>query len=140
MTAIRASSLPASVRAKLPKGSHSLKVRQDREKEAQNRRRFLILCEIRGLPTPETEYKFAAPDRKFAFDFAWPDSRVALESVGGIWQRGGHSGGAYQLRDMEKFNLGVVRQWRILQVPPSQLCTDETIAMVKLAMQPIPAR
>jgi hypothetical protein len=96
------------------------------------------LCVEQGLPRPVPEHAFAKPDRAWRFDFAWPDARVAIECHGGIWVRGAHSRGAQQLKDFEKLNAAQLRLWKVLHVTPDQLCTAETLAMIRLALQPTP--
>jgi very-short-patch-repair endonuclease len=53
------------------------------------------------LPDPVREHQFAPP-RRFRWDFAWPDHRVAVEVDGGLFVNGRHSRGAGVERDMEK--------------------------------------
>ena len=45
-----------------------------------------------GIPAPVTELKFH-PSRKFRFDYAWPEHRVAVEINGGAWSGGRHTRG-----------------------------------------------
>ena len=62
------------------------------------------------------EYRFAPP-RKFRFDYAWIDAKVALEIEGGIWMKGGsgHSHPMWILRDMKKGNLAASLGWKIFR-------------------------
>lgn len=57
-------------------------------------------------------------DRKFLFDFAWPERKIAVEIQGGIWMgaRGGHTSGAGYKRDCEKQALAAVAGWRVIPV------------------------
>ena len=48
---------------------------------------FLLLCQAHGIPTPETEYAFAAPERKWRFDYSWPAQMIAVEREGGVFAR-----------------------------------------------------
>jgi very-short-patch-repair endonuclease len=73
-----------------------------------------MTCGALGLPCPHPEYRFHE-QRKFRFDWAWPDRKVALEEDGGVWTRGRHTRGAGFLRDMEKLNLAVELGWRVLR-------------------------
>lgn len=84
---------------------------------------FPRVCVAFGLPEPEPEHRFAAP-RKWRFDFAWPQHRIALEVEGGVFIQGRHSRGAGMVKDMEKYNAAAVAGWRVLRVTPSQLLTD----------------
>lgn len=104
----------------------------------------LAYFESQGLPEPNTEYAFAAPKRRWRFDFAWPDigwrkkgtasQSLALEIDGGIWIGGGHNRGAQMLKTWEKENTAVCMGWRILRCQPKDLCTQATIDMVKKAL------
>lgn len=69
-----------------------------------------------NLPEPVAEFRFAPP-RKFRFDYAWVDRKVAMEIEGGIWMRGGggHSHPMWILRDMEKGNLAGLHGWRVFR-------------------------
>ena len=42
-----------------------------------------------GLAAPIREHRFAPP-RRWRFDYAWPDRRLALEVEGGTWTGGRH--------------------------------------------------
>lgn len=82
-----------------------------------------------GLPAPVREHAFH-PDRKWRFDFAWLDQRIALEVEGGIWIGGGHSRGSGVAKDIEKYNAATVLGWRIIRCQPRDLCTTETVGMI----------
>lgn len=81
---------------------------------------FVGLCRAAGLPEPVSELVFAPP-RRFRFDFAWPDARLALEIDGGLFSGGGHVRGAHILTTHEKMNLAAVAGWRVLYTTPRQL-------------------
>lgn len=95
--------------------------------------KFRLLCATSGLPLPEVEHRFAAPERRWRFDYAWVEEKVALEVEGGVWSGGRHTRGSGYLLDMEKYNNAALRGWTLLRTTPKQLCTEETIAMVKQA-------
>ena len=86
-----------------------------------------------GLEKPVTEHRFH-PERKWRFDFAWPAWRVALEVEGGVWTGGRHTRGAGFVKDMEKYNAATCLGWRFLRVQPKDLCTVQTVNMVKEVM------
>lgn len=93
---------------------------------------FLALCKREGVPPPCEEWIFASP-RKFRFDFAWPEVRLALEVEGGIFTKQAHGSITGILRDMEKYNLAAANGWRVLRVTPAQLCDLQTLAMIAKA-------
>lgn len=88
-----------------------------------------------GLPAPEPEYRFAPP-RRWRFDYAWPDAKVALEVEGGVWIRGRHTRGSGFLKDMEKYNAAAVRGWRVLRCTPTQLPAPATLTLIQQALWP----
>jgi very-short-patch-repair endonuclease len=90
---------------------------------------FIALLKSERFPVPETEYRFH-PVRKFRFDYAWPNEKVALEVEGGVWNRGAHGRGTGIVRDMEKYNLAATMGWKVLRVLPKDLPRDETLAML----------
>lgn len=73
-----------------------------------------LLIRSAGLPEPEREYRFAPP-RRWRFDFAWPERRVAVEVEGGGWVRGRHHRPGGFTKDCEKYNAAVLRGWRVLR-------------------------
>ena len=83
-----------------------------------------------GLPEPTKEYR-AIPGRRFAFDYAWPTERLALEVEGGVWSRGAHGRGWGIIRDMTKYNLATLHGWAVLRVVPRLLGTPHTIELVR---------
>lgn len=83
---------------------------------------FARICVMAGLPAPEAEYRFH-PTRRWRFDWAFPDQKVALEIEGGVWTGGRHTRGAGYVRDIEKYNHATLAGWRVLRVTPGQLWT-----------------
>lgn len=90
---------------------------------------------LRGLkfPTAVREYRFD-PIRKWRFDFAWPDQRVAVELDGGIWTKGGHSTGSGIMRDMEKSNAAQLSGWLVLRFSDKHLEDGSAIEQTKRAL------
>lgn len=91
---------------------------------------FCQLCRSAGIPVPDTEVQFH-PGRRWRFDYAWPESMVALEVEGGVWSGGRHTRGKGFLGDIEKYNAAASLGWRVFRVVPDALLTDATLAMVR---------
>ena len=83
---------------------------------------------------PLTEHRFH-PIRKWRFDYAWPEHRIALEVEGGVWVGGRHTSGAGFVKDMEKYNEAACLGWRIIRCQPRELCSIKTVDTIKRAMQ-----
>lgn len=90
-----------------------------------------------NLGNPVAEHRFD-PERKWRFDYAWPDRKVALEVEGGAWTGGRHTRAAGFLADMEKYNRAVILGWRVLRCTPDTLLTAGTIDMLKSLLTPTP--
>ena len=99
-----------------------------------------------GLPAGAVaEFRFHR-ERKFRFDWAWPDRLVALEIEGGVYGRGkpcptcgrravaGHSSIERLKTDMSKYNLAALAGWRVLRVTPQQFESGEAGRLVRLAL------
>ena len=86
-----------------------------------------------GIPTPQVEYQFD-DTRKWRFDFAWPESTVALEVQGGIWTHGRHTRGAALKKEWKKLNAAAVAGWRILYCQPSEVTGTRMVNNIKKAL------
>ena len=73
-----------------------------------------------GLPVPVPEFKFH-PTRRWRFDFAWPDRRLAVEIEGGAWIGGRHTRGAGFINDAIKYNSATEIGWKILRYTPQNI-------------------
>lgn len=62
------------------------------------------------------EHKFHE-ERKWRFDVAWPEVKVALEIEGGAWRYGRHNRASTFLKDMEKYNEAASMGWLVLRCP-----------------------
>lgn len=93
------------------------------------------------LPKPEREFRFAAP-RRWRFDFAWPDRKLAVEVEGGIWAAGRHNRPLGMMADMEKYNAATLLGWRVLRVAAKHVHSGAafTLAEQALGMDKMPAR
>jgi hypothetical protein len=88
------------------------------------------LCQAKGIPAPVLEHVFALP-RKWRFDVAWLNEKIALEIEGGTFAGGRHTRGAGFRADMEKYNRAVLLGWRVVRVLPEQLVTPSTFEMLE---------
>jgi hypothetical protein len=78
------------------------------------------------------EFYFST-ERAYRFDYAIPEYKIAIEQEGGIHMKGnsGHSSGTGIQRDMDKNNLALSQGWVIIRRTPDQICTTETIELIK---------
>jgi very-short-patch-repair endonuclease len=74
------------------------------------------------LPEPRAEYVFHE-SRKWRFDFAFPELKVAVEYDGGVFDGlPSHSSVSGILRDIEKINEAQLSGWTVIR------CTAQTVS------------
>lgn len=83
---------------------------------------------------PVMEYQFH-PKRKWRFDYAFVEAKVALEVEGGVHTGGRHIRPKGFLGDMEKYNEAAVMGWRLLRTTPDKLLSSATLEMIKRAIE-----
>lgn len=91
---------------------------------------LLFQIKAYGLPKPVTERKFH-PVRRFRFDFAWVDRKIAVEVEGGVWAGGRHVRGAGYKSDCEKYNLATLAGWRVYRFTSDMINDGSAIAMLQ---------
>lgn len=79
------------------------------------------------LPEPARDFRFC-PGRKFMFDFAWAEKKLAAECEGGIWTFGRHTRGAGFLKDMEKYNLATLMGWDVYRFDGGMVKRGDAVA------------
>ena len=60
------------------------------------------------------------PIRKWRWDWADIKNKIAIEIQGGVWIGGRHTSGSGFVKDMEKYNAGVLCGWKLLAYTPEQ--------------------
>jgi len=90
-----------------------------RSKEALELKKRVLRAEmgfVAGSADTPVDYEVRFhPIRKWRFDVAFPDVKIALEIEGAVWTHGRHTRGAGFLGDMEKYNTATLMGWRILR-------------------------
>lgn len=82
------------------------------------------------LAEPEREYRFAKP-RRWRFDFAWPQEKIAAECEGGTWINGGHSRGKGFEKDAFKYNVAALMGWQVFRFTTDMVKSGEAVAMLQ---------
>lgn len=90
---------------------------------------------FKDIPKPEREYKFH-PGRRFRFDFAWPDQKLALEVEGGThYGKSRHTTGTGFNKDCEKYNEATILGWRVIRVDSKQVKSGQALEWVERALE-----
>jgi len=71
------------------------------------------------------------PIRKWRFDFAILDLKIAIEVEGGIHTGGRHVRGVGYENDMEKYSVAASMGWKVLRVTPTALMINKTLELLK---------
>lgn len=75
---------------------------------------FMLQARAAKFPAYEREFRIV-PDRRWRFDFAWPERKIAVEVEGGVFVGGRHTGGVGYTKDCEKYNQATLLGWRIFR-------------------------
>lgn len=92
--------------------------------------RLALHIRVNKLPEPEREHRFH-PDRKWRFDFAFLNLKIAVECEGGVWVNGAHSRGAHFTSDCEKYNAAAELGWRVFRFTGDQIIRGEAITLLQ---------
>lgn len=93
-----------------------------------------VLTQLVGLPDPATELLFH-PKRKWRFDYAWEEQKLALEVHGGIHSGGRHTRGRGFVEDRTKMNEAALLGWTVLEVTPEHIKTSQLRAWLLKAFE-----
>lgn len=86
--------------------------------------KFIQLWDVSYPDIPLTSEVRFHPIRRWRFDFANMNTKIAIEINGGTWVKSGHSSGQGIARDYEKLNEANLLGWTVFQLAGSQL-TEE---------------
>ena len=96
-----------------------------------------VLTQLVGLPDPATELLFH-PKRKWRFDYAWEEQKLALEIHGGIHSGGRHTRGRGFVEDRAKMNEAALLGWTVLEVTPEHIKSGQLRAWLLAAFNQDP--
>lgn len=102
--------------------------------KSQIRDVFTVICKTDLGVECVKEYKFY-PERRWRFDFAIPEHKIALEVEGGVWTQGRHTRPQGFLGDIEKYNTATLMGWRVFRTTPTNLYRTATINLLKSAIK-----
>ena len=82
--------------------------------------------------------QYRPSERRFAWDFAFPESRLLIDVQGGVYMKGrsGHSGPS-AVKDYEKTNIATCLGYRVLLFGPkdcAQRALGDTLDVIRAAL------
>ncbi len=95
---------------------------------------FYQLLKNDGIELPIKEFQFHKT-RKWRFDYAYPNLKIAIEVEGGAFTQGRHTRGKGFIEDMKKYNEATLSGWTLIRIIPDQLMSYETIKLIKRAFE-----
>lgn len=91
---------------------------------------FTTLCRSDLHVECVKEFRFH-PTRRWRFDYAMPEHKIAVEVEGGVWTGGRHTSPKGFLGDIEKYNTATAMGWRILRTIPDELVSAKMLKMLR---------
>lgn len=89
---------------------------------------------VNSMAPPVTEHRFH-PKRKWRFDMAWPEIKLAVEIEGGIHMaKSGHNTPAGITRDIEKGNEAALLGWTVIRVTGEHIENGAAIDWIRRAL------
>ena len=100
-------------------------------------RGLLFDLKTEKIPEPVTEHAFH-PRRKWRFDAAYPEEKIAIEVEGGTgWKRDGtsrHLTPSGFAGDVEKYNAAAILGWTLLRFTPAMLRDGTAVELIGRAL------
>ncbi|MDR3100765.1 MAG: endonuclease domain-containing protein [Paraburkholderia sp.] len=95
---------------------------------------FALHVRAEKLPAPEREVQFD-PTRRWRFDFAWSEQRLAVEVEGGIHAGGRHTRGTGFEADARKYLAAMLAGWRVVRVTAAMVNDGSAVDAVRQLLQ-----
>ena len=84
------------------------------------------------MPMPVEEHRFCK--RRWRFDLAWVDRKLAVEIEGGTWSHGRHTRGKGFKGDCVKYNEATLLGWRVFRVTTDMVNDGTALAYIERAL------
>ena len=97
---------------------------------------FTAICRADLKVECVKEYKFH-PTRRWRFDYAIPEHKIAIEIDGGVWTYGRHNRAGGYIADMEKFNAAAALGWVVLKFTPQEQYAKKTFELIRKTMETV---
>lgn len=90
---------------------------------------------LNKLPEVVRQYPFAkCIGRMYKADFAWLDSRLIVEVLGGLYNGGRHATGAGIESDLERTAIAAALGWKVIGFSPRHIKSGWALQMTSVAL------
>lgn len=93
----------------------------------------LLQHDLKGLEIVK-EHRFY-PSRRWRFDYAIIDLKIAVEVDGAVWVGGRHNRAAGYVADMEKLNTAASMGWLVLRITTDDRFCTKTMNLIKSTVE-----
>ena len=100
--------------------------------------KFDELCDEWKIPRGVKEFMFAKSlGRRWRFDRAYPQVKVAVELEGGIWmgKQGRHTNPKGFESDAEKYNAAALMGWKVFRLTANMMKVPQNMWIIKTALK-----
>ncbi len=104
-----------------------------RDRRSRGEIAFAAQLDQAGITGWVREYRFH-PKRRWKFDFAWQEKKLAVEIEGGVWIQGRHNRGQGFLDDASKYNFAAMAGWVVLRFSSEQAENGFALDTVRLCV------
>lgn len=111
------------------KATNKAKVKEQARKLAE-----LVEINLSDLPGYVKEHVFHTT-RKWRFDYAWLDLKVALEIHGGVFTNGRHTRGKGFSEDKVKMNSAQLLGWIVIEATTAQVKNGQMLSWINEAIE-----
>jgi len=110
------------------------KVARKKKQPSQGEEALKRQVKALGLSEPTQEFRFHQT-RRWRFDFAWLDKKLAVEVEGGVYSGGRHTRGKGFEGDCEKYAEAALGGWTVFRFSTKQVLNGMAIKYIQKALE-----
>jgi len=85
-------------------------------------------------PGVQTEVRFTM-ERRWRFDYAWPEHKIAFEVEGGAWTNGRHVRGKGYENDCVKYSTAAIKGWTVIRATTNMVSDGRAVELLEQAFK-----
>lgn len=97
--------------------------------KSQGEEKLALQLRALGITGWAREYRFHT-DRRWRFDFAFPEKMFAVEIEGGTWSGGRHNRGVGYAKDAEKYEAAMLAGWTVYRVTTDMVTSGHAVTVI----------